>query len=366
MVLTNYWWLLIWIFLFGGISLAFIPKREEIVLGKPARHWGKLSAFALALPYVIWAGWRTDAFGDTGMYRQTFRNMPTGWANLGAYLQSRPKDPGFTVLEYFIKTVISDSPVVFFLIIASIQIYLLARIYRKYSSNFWLSMFLFVASTDYLSWVHNGMRQFLAATIIFAAIPLLIEKRYILMVAVVLFASLIHASALFFLPFIFIVNGDAWNSRTILFIFGLILSVYFLEEVTGFITDSMEDTVYEGDIVFFKTDNGTNLFRVLFYSVPTALSLLYRRRIEAEDDPLINLCVNLSIISTGVYVFSFFTSGILIGRLPIYFSLTNYILIPWLIKELFTAESGLLVQGGFIATYVAFFYFQVGKTWKLL
>ena len=68
----------------------------------------------------------------------------------------------------------------------------------------------------------------------------------------------------------------------------------------------------------------------------------------------------------GVYVFSFFTSGILVGRLPIFFSLSNYILIPWLIKELFTRESALLLKGGFIAVYTAFFYYQVGVTWHYI
>lgn len=368
MVLRNYWWLLIWIFLFGAISLAFIPKREEIVLGKPQMCWGKLSSAALALPYVIWAGWRPDSFGDTGMYRLTFNRMPTGLANLSSYLASRPKGKGFVLIEYLIKTLLSDDPVVFFLIIAAIQIYLLVRIYRKYSKNYWLSMFLFIASTDYLTWIYNGMRQFLAVTIIFAALPLLLQRRYSLMVLVVLFASLFHSSALIFLPFIFLVNGKAWNFRTMLFVVGLVISIYFLDYVTGFITDAMQDTTYEGDIVYFDRnyDDGTNLIRVLFYAVPSLLSLVFRKRIEAADDPLINLCVNLSVVTTGFYVFSFFTSGIIVGAIPIYFSLTNYILIPWLILELFGPESALLVEGGFVAVYSYFFYYQAGVTWKLL
>lgn len=368
MVLRNFWWLLIWMFLFGAISLAFIPRREEIVLGHPRIRWGKLSAAILAIPYVIWAGWRTNFYGDTFMYRDTFNNMPTGLANLGAYLATRPKGKGFVVLEYLIKTLISDDSAIFFLIIAAIQVYLLARIYRKYSENYWLSMFLFVASTDYIAWMHNGMRQFLAVTIIFAAFPLLLRRQYLLMVLVVLFASLFHTSALVFLPFIFLVNGKAWNFRTMLFILGLVISIYFLDSVTGFITDAMEDTIYEGDIMFFDRDfdNGTNIFRVLFYAVPTVLSLAFRKQVEEADDPLINLCVNLSVVSTGFYVFSAFTSGIIVGRLPIYFSLTNYILIPWLIQKLFDSGSALLIEGGFVAVYSLFFYYQAGVTWGLL
>lgn len=365
MELRNYWWLLIWLFLFGGVSLAFFPKREEIVLGKPVQRWGKLAAAALALPYVIWAGWRPDYFGDTGQYRSTFLRLPTSLADIGEYLGQASKDRGFTVLSILFKSLISHSDIVFFLVIAAIQMYCLVRIYRKYSENYWLSMFLFVASADYLSWMHNGMRQFLAVTMIFAALPLLIQRRYIPMILVVLLASQIHLSALVFLPFIFIVNGKAWNIRTVLFLFGVLAALFFLEEVTGFITSAMEDTVYEGDIRYFESDNGTNLFRVLFYSVPAILSIPFRSRIEAEDDPLINVCVNLSVVAAGFYIFSFFTSGILIGRLPIYFSLANYILIPWLIGELFTPDSAMLVEAGFVGVYSVYSYIQM-HSWGLL
>lgn len=365
MVLKNYWWLLIWLLLFGGISFLFIPKREEIVLGKPCMRWGRLPAFVLVLPFVLWAGWRRN-IGDTEVYRASFQDVPIGLDKIGAFLQSQSKDRGFALLESLYKSLVSDSDVGFFLLIAAIQIFFLIIIYRKYSENCWLSFFLFVASTDYLSWMHNGMRQFLAVTIIFGALPLLIRKRYLLMIAVVILASQIHLSALLFLPFIFIVNGKAWNIRTILFIFGVLLAVYFVDEVTGYITDSLRDTAYEGDIKILESDDGTNIFRVLFYSVPAILSFVFRERIYAEDDPVINICVNLSVVTAGIYLFSFFTSGILIGRLPIFFSLANYILIPWLIKELVTPESGLLVQGGFMAVYTAFFYYQVFVTWKLM
>ena len=33
MTLTNYWWLLIWIFI-GGVLALFIPKQQELVNGR--------------------------------------------------------------------------------------------------------------------------------------------------------------------------------------------------------------------------------------------------------------------------------------------------------------------------------------------
>ena len=213
--------------------------------------------------------------------------------------------------------------------------------------------------------MHNGSRQFLAAAIIFGCLPLLIEKRYLLMTIIVLLASQIHISALVFLPFIFIVNGRAWNIRTLFFIVAVIASVFFLDRVSGFITDTMEDTVYSSDIIFFVNDDGTNILRVLFYSVPAIMAWVFRPYIDRENDPLINICANLSIVAAGFYVFSYFTSGTLVGRIPIYFSLANYILIPWFISEVFDAPSAVLVDAGFVGVYSAFFYIQC-RTWNLV
>ena len=182
----------------------------------------------------------------------------------------------------------------------------------------------------------------------------------------VLIAALFHSSALIFLPFVFVINGRAWNSRTILYIFAIVIAVLFLEQVSGFIVTAMQDTVYEGDIVIFKNDDGTNILRVLFHAVPTIMAWVYRPYIDKANDPMINMCVNLSVITTGVYVFSYFTSGVLVGAVPIYFSLANYILIPWLIENVFDSETVMLVSCIFIAVYCFFFYYQCGPTWGLL
>lgn len=365
MELRNYWWLLIWMFVSGGISIAFFPKQEEYVLGERVERWNWIPALIVILPYIIWAGWRTTSWGDTANYIGMFDSAPGSLGSLYSFVASQTKDRGYAALEVIFKSLISKSRYSFFFFVAAFQLGCLAAVYRRYSRNFWLSIFFFIASTDYLSWMHNGSRQFLAAAIIFACLPLLIEKRYILMSLVVLLASQIHISALVFLPFIFIVNGRAWNVRTLFFIAAVIASVFFLDRVSGFITDAMEDTVYSNDITFFVNDDGTNIMRVLFYSVPAVMAWIFRPYIDRENDPMINICANLSIVAAGFYVFSHFTSGVLVGRIPIYFSLANYILIPWFITEVFDSASAVLVDAGFVGIYSVFFYIQC-RTWNLV
>lgn len=365
MRLTNYWWLLIWPLLFLMLGFVANLQRTELVNGQRCLRWRPIAAMAFVIPYVIWAGERTQ-FGDTEMYRHSFQNLPVSFSEIGAYMNTVKKGPGFQLFELLFKVLISHSDVAFFLLVAAIQLACLVYVYRKYSPSFWLSMFFFIASTDYLSWMFNGIRQFLAASLVFLCVPLIAKRKYVLAVLITLLASTIHISALVFLPFIFIVNGRSWNLRTLLFIVAIIAGIVFVDRVTGFITQAMEDTVYEGDLVILQKDDGTNIFRVLFYSVPAVMAWMFRPYLDKTDDYFINICANLSIISAGFYVFSFFSSGILIGRLPIYFSLSNYILIPWLIQNAFTRDSAMVIDVSFAMVYTVFFYYQCGISWGLL
>lgn len=64
MTLTNYWWLLIWMFVGGGALAIFIPKQWELVNGKKVERWMVAPAFLLMVPYILWAGFRANDFGD--------------------------------------------------------------------------------------------------------------------------------------------------------------------------------------------------------------------------------------------------------------------------------------------------------------
>ena len=178
MRLHNHWWLLIWPLLYGVLCHFINNKQEETIDGKRTVRWKYLFAFLMVVPLVIWAGWRVH-FGDTEMYRSTFKSLPSSLSQIGGYMETVKKGFVFRLIELLFKCLISQSDVSFFVFVAIIQIVCLVYIYRRYSSDYWLSMFLFVASTDYLSWMHNGIRQFIAASIVFLCVPLIAKKRYL-------------------------------------------------------------------------------------------------------------------------------------------------------------------------------------------
>ncbi|MCI5650518.1 MAG: EpsG family protein [Fusicatenibacter sp.] len=322
MTLTNYWWLLIWLFT-GGLILAMaFPKQQEMILGKQEVRWTPLAALLLVLPYVVWAGFRKN-FGDTPAYSRMYDLVPNTLRQIPEYLSVNTKDKGFSVLLTLFKMLFGDSKWIFFLIIAIFQMLCLVIIYRKYSEDYWISIFLFIASSDYLSWMHNGIRQFIAATAIFACFGLIIKKKYVPAICIILLASTIHASALMMIPVIFIVQGRALNRRSILVIVCAIIGIVFVDQLTPVLNDVLVDTQYS-DLVtneLWSNDNGTNVIRVLVYSIPALLSIIGKKYIIAENNPVINICVNCSLITAGIYAVSSVSSGIYIGRLPIYTSL---------------------------------------------
>ena len=364
--MSNYYLILVWVAVAWMIGLCTKVQRTEYVCGEKVQRYYPLWAFLIYLPVVIWSGFR-GYVGDTGAYMKMFQEIPSGLRNIPSYMDTIEKDKGFYLFSAVIKNLISDNVNVYFIILALIQVALLIKVYRKYSSNYIVTFFLFIASTDYISWMFNGIRQFTAVTITFFAFEYILKKKYVPAVLIVLFAALFHGSALLVLPFIFIAQGQAWNKKTILFIIAVIVAVMFIGEFTDILDTLLAETQYKNVVSDWQEwgDDGTNIIRVLVYAIPSILSLVGLKYIRYVDDSIINLCTNMSIVSVGLYVVSMFTSGIFIGRLPIYFSLYGYILLPWEIEHMIEEKSARLIYLVMLVGYFAFYYYQIHLMWGL-
>lgn len=368
MTLTNYWWLLIWMFTGAAFFALFVPKREEIVLGKKVLRWEPMAAVLAVLPYIIWAGFRGD-IADTYLYRKLFNEMPSSLGQISGYLANVNKDKGFTILSIIIKNIVGSNSTAYFMILAIAQFVVLVVVFRKYSTNYWFSMFVFIASTDYISWMYNGLRQFTAVTIIVAALPLFLKKKYVVVVGLILIASTIHASALLMIPALFVLQGKAWNRRTMLSILGCVLVLLYINQFTEILDIFLGETQYKNVVSDWKEfqDDGMNPIRVFVYAIPMIFSVIGYKYIRNADDPLINFCTNASIMTTLLGLVATQTSGVFIGRLPIYVSLfATCILLPWEIDNIFTESSAKTIKTVAVFCYCAFFYYQMHFSWSFI
>ena len=103
MTLTNYWWLLIWLFIGLAMETVVSVTRNEYVPGKKEHRWGIIPAVILACPYALWTGFRHDYFGDTAAYRRTFNGAPTAISQIPSYISEHTKDQGFSILTIVLK-----------------------------------------------------------------------------------------------------------------------------------------------------------------------------------------------------------------------------------------------------------------------
>lgn len=368
MILTNYWMLLIWMLTVGLFLKIYASKTLMTVDGKSDYKWGILSAFVLVLPYIVWSGFRTDSFGDTATYRTSFYAAADSFATLPAYAASQTKDTGYYILNSLFKIFISHSSTFFFLAIALFQMFCLVKTFRRYSTDYWMSIFLFIISCDYLSYMHNGMRQFIAVCGVFACMRWIIHKEYFKTIVAILLLSTIHQTCLMMIPIIFIVQGKPFNRKTMILIFITLTLLVGINQFMSFLGDALKDTQY-GDMMtneIMLNRTGTSIIRVIVYSVPLILSIIGKKYIDAANDSLINICVNCSIITTSLYLISAVTSGIYFGRLPIYTSLTGYILLPWLMKNMFEEKTGFLLSLMMYGLYFVYFYYQMHFAWGVL
>lgn len=99
---------------------------------------------------------------------------------------------------------------------------------------------MFVVSTDYLSWMFNGMRQFIAVCIILLSFELILRKKVLWAIAVILLAATFHASALIMIPLIFVIQGRAWNRKMLLFLACVGVAILLIDPLSCFWTQYLQ------------------------------------------------------------------------------------------------------------------------------
>lgn len=358
-----YWFILAWVIVFGIMS----QMRTKYICVGEGIYESRSNLFMAIMAFsiiIFFAGMRSYV-ADTSAYINTFNQYPLFSAAHDVIFDSSAREPGFIVFSILIKTYISQDYQVWLFIIATISGVCIMYPLYKYSCNYGISLFLFMTSCQF-TWMFNGMRQFLVASILFACTPFILEKKPIPYIIIVLILSTFHKSALIMIPAYFIVDSEPWSKRSMLFIACIILAMMFTSKFTGLLDTVVENSDYATSIGEFKdSDDGTSPIRILVESIPIIIAFIYRDRIKEKLTPIIKISINMSLISSGVYIISKIAkSGVLLGRLPIYFSLYNLLLLPWLINNTFEKNERRLINFFMIICYLGFFYYQMKIAWN--
>lgn len=360
-----YYFMLAWVILWGSIS-SMASQRVCTPSGTHENRAYPIIAFITFSVIILFAGLRSYGVADTSAYIDMFQSYPDTFVNIFENIQDKDRDMlGFVLFSTFIKSYISTDYSVWLFIIALITGLCIVTTLYKYSSNFGISMYLFMASCQF-TWMFNGMRQYLAVAILFAATHFIIEKKPIRYFLIVILATTIHNTAIIMIPLYFIVQGNPWNRRTLGIIVIVILCIVFYSEFTQFFDAAMNETEYALSYQENKEfDDGVNIITIFIQSIPLIIAFLFRERLKDKYTPIIKISINMCIIGVCIYVISkLASSGILIGRIPIYVTIYNIILLPWLISNSFEVNEKRLVYYIMIICYFLYFYYQLEISWN--
>jgi transmembrane protein EpsG len=198
----------------------------------------------------------------------------------------------------------------------------------------------------------NGIRQFLAASIIFIATKYLLNGDFKKYVLVVIFASTFHQSALVLIPIYFIVRRKAWTKVTFILLALAVFIVMGFNKFSEMLFSSIEVTQYSHYSNF--EEGGANVIRVAVDFVPVLIAFFGREKLRALW-PKSDIIVNLSVINLIFMLIA--TQNWIFARFNIYFSLYNLILISWIIY-LFKESQRKFVYYCLLVCYCVYFYYE--------
>jgi transmembrane protein EpsG len=343
--MTVLWINLVIVFLFAFLSRYFssnlvLNGSGSLVSMKP----NKLFVFGTILSFILVSGLRNN-IGDTYFYMHAYNINEFTWD----FILSQD-EIGFAILQMILKKY-SEDPQILILTTAVITNLLIVLVLFKYSKLVELSIYVYITGGLFLVTM-NGIRQCLAAAIIFSATKFLIEGNGIRYILVVVFASFFHQSALILIPIYFLVRYRAWSKATLVLLLFSAIIVLGFNQFSSVLFSVIEDSQYG---VYSNFDEGgANIIRVIVFAVPLVIAFLGREKLR-EIFPESDVFVNMAIIGLSFMIIS--TANWIFARFNIYFELYQIILVSWIIK-VFKERDQKLVYYVILICYFAYYFYE--------
>lgn len=311
----------------------------------------KIFYVIMSLSMVAFVGLRTW-YNDTVTYLHHYNNININESILEKIDWSLGENPGFELVNVFLKkNNVSDQTFLMMFALFTICIYL--WFIRKYSSNIWLSVFLFFSMGCY-TFTMAAIKQTTAVAICLIAVDKAINRKWMLFIFGIIIAATFHPYALMYLIIPFFCFKP-WSQKTnyMLIIFAVI--GVSLQKLLGSIVNL---TQLMGEEYSLDTLNGAgvNIFRVMVVWAPIFLSFLAKDSISKYMDKENSLWLNLSMINAEIMFVALFGTANYFARLANYFLIFQTISLPYLLKY-FNKKTRKLLIGIIIVAYLLYFIY---------
>jgi len=284
---------------------------------------------------ILQSGLRNIAIGaDTFAYYNYFEDTIKWdwhrvWFNFySVYIDGVGKDAGYKLFMKLFGLISSDYQI-YLLFIATIFFTSLGRLLLKYVNSY---LNVFIAILIYQAFFYGffsitGLRQTIATSIVFFAIPLIQSRRLLSFTTMIILAAFIHKSALLFYPFYFVALSP--KPRIILIYVLILFPVFFFlrTQIVLLMTSFSITESYQGYATFRDDTKGAIGF--IAYLIVTAILVIIvykKRKLDFESTMMTNALSLAIIFSPATFI-----DGALM-RIVQYFSVFTMFQLPNIIS----------------------------------
>lgn len=343
----------LWRVLIVSCALAFLSEHCTLTWGgRQSKALNHAVILALIAYLSIFAGLRCY-YNDTYNYMVGYTQTPVFPDVLTGFSWSLDDNPAFILLNSLMKAAGFRSQT-FVLFYSVVFVTSAVCFLKRYSGSFTLSIFLFVCANGYL-FSFAAIKQCTSIAIGVLGVPFALKRKWLPFLLLLLLASAFHPYILLFLLIPFL-RFRPWSGRTYLLLALTLGAGLLLPQIIGAVIDAAALLGSSYDAEAFIGE-GINVFRVLVACVPLILSLVFRRRLDA-DGISAQECVflNCSFLYACIMFVGLFGTANYFGRLASYFMLFPAIALPALLKKAPDEYRWLTIA--MVVCYLAYFYYE--------
>lgn len=263
-------------------------------------------------------------------------------------------EPGLKVIAR-LSSKIYDDPATMMFIAAVVTVILMVITILRNSDMFGLSILLYI----FLGCWHgcfNGVRQYLAAAVLFAGHHCIKEKKFLQWCVVVFLASMFHITAIIGVFFYFFPKIKISFKQLFLSIIGIYVGLQVYEKIFSFIGLLKNDTLDFTGVGSGYLTNSISPFRIAVAWIPVLFFLVFKKHYDLEDEKK-HFYINMSLLHAILMTAA--SNSTYLGRVGIYTGVYNTIVWPLLIKEVEPRSRKVLL---FIMLICYFLYWRTEAT----
>lgn len=303
----------------------------------------KGTAFLMTLILALVAGLRYNVGTDYSNYYASYLSFKTLPLKLN-------DEPGIKVIAR-VAAIIYDDPGTMMFLAAVITVTLMVVTILRNSEMPWLSVMLYILLCCWHG-CFNGVRQYLAAAVLFAGHYFIKEKRLGCWCLLVFLASMFHITAVIGIVFYFFPKIQISFKQIIISTICIFIGMKAYDAIFSFIGFLKDDTLDFTGVGSGYLTNSINPIRIIVAWVPVVFFWAFNRYYNKKDEKF-KFYMNMSFLH-AVFMTVAFNSTYL-GRIGIYTGVYNTLAWPLLLKKLESKSQKILI---ILMLILYFFYWR--------